>query len=229
MSSLAVFDKLVADIKQHVEPCMAIVITDDETQKAAYEAAKTIKLYDKMIEERRVELTKPLLDQKKKIDEYAKKISSPLGAAEAHIKGQLRAWEIQLEKKRQEEMKKAEEERQRQIAEAQAKLKAEQEQAEMAAMFMDEPEAKEVQAMAQVQAERVVEEIQQNHVATVTSIANNKVKGVSRPWVFDIEDESKIPREYLSIDPKKIREAIKAGVREIPGTKIYQDVAVSIR
>ncbi len=52
------------------------------------------------------------------------------------------------------------------------------------------------------------------------------VKGVQKPWVFDAEtiDMALLPDEYKTFDAVKIKEAIKAGCREIAGVKIYQDV-----
>lgn len=51
---------------------------------------------------------------------------------------------------------------------------------------------------------------------------------VTERWVFDIENEKIIPREYLKVDEKKIREAIDAGIRSIPGVKIYKDTRLSV-
>ncbi len=48
-------------------------------------------------------------------------------------------------------------------------------------------------------------------------------------WEFEIEDEAQIPREYLSVDTKKIREAINRGVRHIPGVRIYQTERITVR
>jgi hypothetical protein len=48
-------------------------------------------------------------------------------------------------------------------------------------------------------------------------------------WKFDILDEQKIPRQYLLIDEVGIRAAIRSGVREIEGLKIYEDFEISVR
>ena len=48
-------------------------------------------------------------------------------------------------------------------------------------------------------------------------------------WTFDIIDESLVPREYMTINTGKIRDAIKMGVREIPGIKIYQTTQTILR
>ena len=50
--------------------------------------------------------------------------------------------------------------------------------------------------------------------------------GISRTeqvWKFDINDASIIPREYLIIDERAIKHSIKAGIRSIPGVKIYSE------
>lgn len=48
-------------------------------------------------------------------------------------------------------------------------------------------------------------------------------------WAFEIKDIAQIPSEYLVLNEKAVREAIKAGVREIPGLKIYQKPTVAIK
>ena len=41
-----------------------------------------------------------------------------------------------------------------------------------------------------------------------------------------MEDETKVPRQYLALDSTRINAAIKAGIREIPGLKIFQKESV---
>jgi hypothetical protein len=64
-------------------------------------------------------------------------------------------------------------------------------------------------------------------VVVTPSLAKNEVLSggevsfrVVKKWV--IEDESKLPREYLKPDDKKIAEAVKKG-ENIPGVKIYTE------
>lgn len=47
-------------------------------------------------------------------------------------------------------------------------------------------------------------------------------------WTFTIEDEEAIPRNLMQPDEKKIREAVRLGVREIPGVKIFQKETIRI-
>jgi len=63
-------------------------------------------------------------------------------------------------------------------------------------------------------------------VVTPTLAKNEVVSGgeinfrVVKKWT--IEDETKLPREYLKPDDKKIAEAVKKG-EEIPGVKVYTE------
>lgn len=48
-------------------------------------------------------------------------------------------------------------------------------------------------------------------------------------WEFEIEDESLIPREFLCVDEKKIKQAIKDGIRIISGIKIHEKIEITMR
>lgn len=48
-------------------------------------------------------------------------------------------------------------------------------------------------------------------------------------WNFSVEDFDKIPPSYLIVDEKKIKSAIKMGVRDIPGIKISSSTSTSMR
>jgi hypothetical protein len=63
----------------------------------------------------------------------------------------------------------------------------------------------------------------------VPAFGTAKVKGLTKRWVFDVQDAAMIPREYLQVDEKKIREAVAAGTRNIPGVRIYQDESITLR
>ena len=52
---------------------------------------------------------------------------------------------------------------------------------------------------------------------------------IKKIWTFEIIDEKKIPRDFLMIDEVNIREAIRKGVREISGIKIFEKETISTR
>ena len=48
-------------------------------------------------------------------------------------------------------------------------------------------------------------------------------------WAYEIVDPAQIPEEYKVIDEKRIAAVVKAGVRNIPGVKIFQKQEVTVR
>lgn len=50
-----------------------------------------------------------------------------------------------------------------------------------------------------------------------------------KEWDFEMEDEQKIPREFLMINRDLIQDAIKNGVRKIPGIRIFSYEKTSLR
>jgi hypothetical protein len=56
-----------------------------------------------------------------------------------------------------------------------------------------------------------------------------KAKGTTLRWTFELTDTTQIPREYLVVDEAAIRKAVNAGVRTIPGVKIFQTESLALR
>lgn len=52
---------------------------------------------------------------------------------------------------------------------------------------------------------------------------------VKKHWTYGVDDLSKVPREYLTLDEKKVKDAIKQGIRNIKGLRIYEEERLTIR
>jgi len=50
-----------------------------------------------------------------------------------------------------------------------------------------------------------------------------------KKWVWELEDETLVPREYMTLNEKKIDESVKQGIRNIPGIKILEKEEISMR
>lgn len=48
-------------------------------------------------------------------------------------------------------------------------------------------------------------------------------------WKFDVEDLSKVPMHLLMVDEDKVKQMLRAGIRDIPGLKIYSETKTVIR
>ena len=156
-TQLVEFDELRAKIQVFVAPTSNIVVSDAASNAVAAGALRTLKDFEKQIEAKRVGAVKPLNDEVKKINDYAKQITQPLAAAEAAIKQKMGSYadaerkkaeeeRRQIEAKRQEEERKAEAERQAREAAARDQRETE-EKARLAA------EKKEREALAKRQKE----------------------------------------------------------------------------
>lgn len=55
------------------------------------------------------------------------------------------------------------------------------------------------------------------------------LKGTIKRWVFEVQDASLVPREFLVVNETAIRKAVADGARSIPGVRIYQDESISLR
>ena len=54
------------------------------------------------------------------------------------------------------------------------------------------------------------------------------VSTVTKRWTYEVVSQSKVPCKYLMIDSAKIRQAIRDGVREIAGLRIYQEEGLRV-
>jgi len=57
-----------------------------------------------------------------------------------------------------------------------------------------------------------------------------KVAGLNMKEIpaYEIEDETKIPKEYWKVDEVKIGKAVRAGIKDIPGVRIFKKMTSAI-
>jgi phage gp36-like protein len=173
-----------------------IEVMDDKTVEDASTGLKVVRDLKKTIEEKRKFFVKPLNDHVKRINEFFKTFSFPLDQADRILKKKILDYQ-QLKRK---QMEKEKERLQKKIK------KAEESKTGVLSLRLKQKQ----------------EEIEKE-LTSRTVKYDSGVKTITRKkWTFEIVDISKIPREYLMVDTVKINQAIKQGVREIPGVKIYQ-------
>jgi hypothetical protein len=63
---------------------------------------------------------------------------------------------------------------------------------------------------------------QQSEFQRQIAVAQHSTEGVRNVWTFEVQNLSNVPREYLMLDEKKVRKAIRSGERSIPGLMIFQ-------
>mgnify|MGYP000168031833 CR=1 FL=1 len=204
--ALQKFNEAREQIQQLAEACKNIVITDNNTLEQGKNLAKNAKKIETLIEDKRKEITKPLLDEKKQIDDFAKSITADLNAAVKDLRAQILKYEQEQERARQEELRRLEAER---------CAREEELSRQMAEAHRIDPV--------------VVQKFQELKSQQAVAVAESPKNSITKVWTFEIIDDNLIPREFLMPDEIKIKAAVRAGFREIPGVLIYQKDQLVIR
>lgn len=181
-----------------------VVIKDSESNALAVTIAGHIKKTARKIEDACKSYVGPFNAHVKDVNALAGEIRLPLERAEKDLKKKLNAFAAQQELER----RKSEETARKRAQEEQERLNREAEAAGVEAPVVPE----------------VVEPEEPTSVRTAGGTAYMQSR-----WTFGLEDLGKVPAEYLMLDERRVRAAIKAGVREIPGLKIFEQKSMAIR
>jgi hypothetical protein len=185
------------------------VIRDDETNTRAADWAVQTKRKVKDLEELRKRIVTPYNNYLTQVNRFFKLYTDPLGQAEAYLARLLGGY--------------------RQFQENEAKrIKAEQ-----------DAEARKIQKQLEDEAREAAKKDVHYEPAPVVVPVAPEVQRVTRvsggstsqrkDWTFEVEDESKVDREFLMLNEKKLREHIKGGLRNTPGVRIYEEFTTRIR
>lgn len=171
-----------------------------------------------------------------------KRFLAPVEEADRLVRGKLAAYEAEQARLRREAEAAAQRERERLEREARELAAAEQRRLQTEAEDRRLQEAVQLEAAGDRDgAERMIAAPVAAPVVTPATVfvprppiaAPPKVEGVSFRTEFDfrIVDESRIPREYLAVDEKKIRGVVKALRQQarIPGVEVFERRVSSVR
>lgn len=175
------------------------------------------------IEDTRKDQVAPLNDQLNAINGAWRPLRTKLEEIEKTAKRKLAAF-LQAERERvareQAEARRRQEEAQRREQEALARAEA-----------AKNSKARE-KAMAQANAagQELMEARLAEPMAAPTGLKTDIATTSTRMrWTFQVTDAAQVPREFLSVDEKKIRAAVAAGARQIAGVSIYEEETLATR
>lgn len=192
----------------------ALLIRDRTGADLAGAMLKELKALIDGIEAKRKEFVEPLNQHVKKINAEFRRYSAPLEEANRQLRAKVVQYQ-QEERERAEQAQKEAEERARKMEEQRQKALA----------------AKSPKARAQAEASLAKVEIEATEATQryldAAPRAIDGVAGVNR-WDFVVVDAGVVPREYLEVDAVKVRKAIHAGAREIPGLRIFQKAGLAV-
>ena len=222
---------LPASMAQEITAAIAAApsTVDADTMPLADRSSAELHRIEKAIEAQRVALKKPINDIGKAIDNICKNASAPVAEARRKINGMIGKHLAEIERQRQEAIRKAEEERRR--IEAEARRAAEEAEAERRRqeaqiadetcglfdgidMAPEEPPPPPPPPPPQLPAVVIPPP------AKSGSVTMRTVK------VLRITDRDAIPRIYLDINEARIRAAIASGIY-VPGAEMVEEMVAA--
>ena len=203
------------------ERAKSIVVNDAVSYDNTVLFLKEISQKKKDFKAQRDKYVKPMKDSIKAIDEKLQEPIKLLKKMEMIVRETLNNYLAEVNRREQErialEKKKAEEEALREMEEL--------ERTKTQAGEYDEVTQKAIERTIDNEQNKIVEATtEQEKINLSTSGAS-----VSMVWDFEIIDKAQIPLEFLKVDETAIRDAIRAGQREINGVKIFQKPQLSLR
>lgn len=228
-------DKMVTEAK-------AVQITDEPSQVLAVELGTTARKLKNQVENLRKSTVQPLNDHVKDVNNLAKSFTEPLDAAERDLKAKISSYQTKLRIEQEKKAALAREEARRQQERIEAEQREIREAAEVKAREAAEALKKETDAAARAALERTIAEETEAANAPVQVAVAPVIPEIPKTvrtesgsahqrmtWEFEIEDKSMVPPEYLMVDEKAIRQAVKAGIRQIPGVRIFELASTTFR
>jgi light-regulated signal transduction histidine kinase (bacteriophytochrome) len=187
-----------------LQEAQALDVIDNDSNNLATEKMAIAKKKEKEIEESRKNILAPHKEFTDAVNRLSKEVQEPLKNIVTILKTKTTSYitKLELERRKQEEA-------QRKAAiEIQKKI---------------DEEAK----LSNVVAPQVVMPVMPE-VKTVTRTESGTAY-IHREWTHEIVDANQVPREYLVVDERLIRTAVKNGVRQIPGCRIFEKTETRIR
>jgi len=203
-NSNVILTRFDAEVDNLLMLVQAHQVNGPDSQGQAVILAGNAKKINAAIEKIRVDLVAPALEHQRKVNALAKGYQDKLKAAENDLKHKIASYQQKVEMERRKDESAA--------LEAARKLQEEVNRDAKKAGVAP------VQVLAQVIAPQPVK------IRTEVGTAYQHTE-----WRHEIIDTSLVPKEYLMVDERKIREAIKAGVRDIPGCRIYEEKSIRMR
>lgn len=239
---LRLFEDFTGEMSVMDNEARAIQVIDDPSNQLAVEMTTQAKKLQQMIDKKHKDLKEPYLAVTRELDGFRKNLSDRLASIQKTINDKIRPY---LQKKEQDRLEvvrkaeakaKAEQERLEKIAQDERDRLAAEARAKAEAEGLDKKEADKAaaEAAAMVEAPPVIVAEAPEETKTVTEAGTAKLK---KEWVWEIENFKALPAEAFESRKAEIVKAlapyfnaqVKAGIRNIPGVKIFQQAKLDTR
>lgn len=204
-SARAVLEPFRSTAMAMEQAAFSVSVIDDASMSVATSLAGQSKKAFKQIEDARKTYLTPLHDHVKQVNGLAKEITAPLERVESTLKKKIAAHAAAQELER----RKAEESSRREAKEQQRRLDE-----EAAAAGVEAPVIPEVLAL----------ETKPQVIRTEGGTSYMQSR-----WTFKLDALSRVPLDFMMLDERKVRDAIRGGIRNIPGLTISEEKTIAIR
>lgn len=197
-------EKFYPSIEEMKEQADAHQVVDDGSYKNAIAMAGQAKELVKKLEKTRKEIISEPDSFVRQVNKFVKSFKDQLEQIETGLKRKIEAHARRLEQERREKERKAREEAER--VQAELNKKAEEsgtDPVEVAPPVVEQPK--------------------------VTRAETGAAVHMRKEWTWELEDIKQVPAEYLEVKKTAVNQAVKAGIREIPGIKIYETEKAVLR
>lgn len=199
--AIKLFDDQVAEMERQAE---SLEVKSGEAAHNATEMTGQVKRLLKSVDERRKEIIAEPDSFVRKVNGFCKPLSDRLKSLESLLKRKLSDFAYQVEMQR------------REIEKAQREA-AERLQAEI-------NKSAEAKGIEPVQVAPVAMPTKQGPTRSDTAVASTVMV-----WKHEVTDPAAVPRQYLMVDERAIRAAVDAGIRDIPGVRIFEEAEIRVR
>jgi hypothetical protein len=215
------------EIERMKAQALAHVVTDEASQNEAITMAGQAKKLANAIEKKRKEVIEAPGEFVKTVNNFVKVFRDTLDEIDRKLKAgiQTHMTKVQMEQREAQERARIEAEKiQRELDARAAALNAQREAEARKAAEKGEPAAPmEPEVIAPVVVAPVVP------VQKVFRSETGSSVHLRKDWVWDVLDISLIPPKYLVVDKVAVNQAVKSGIREIPGMRIYETESAIIK
>lgn len=245
MSVKPQFAQYVAATEKMALDAAAININNEDGLKFAVALGGEAKKIVKAIESRKKDVTADASEYVKSVNGFCKIFTDKLSLVETTLKQKITAYQTKVELDR----RKQEEAARKAAAELQAKLDAEAAEAnrkakeEAARKAEEEARAKNASEAEIAAAKKAAEDEAAKHEITAPQLPDMvipKQETVTRTetgtssyqvktWKCYVQSPDLVPREYCVPDGRLLNQAVKQGIREIPGCSIVEENSTRFR
>lgn len=245
MSVKPQFAQYVAATEKMALDAAAININNEDGLKFAVALGGEAKKIVKAIESRKKDVTADASEYVKSVNGFCKIFTDKLGLIETTLKQKITAYQIKVELER----RKQEEAARKAAKELQAKIDAEAAEAnrktreEAARKAEEEAIAKNASDMEIAAAKKAAEDEAAKHEIaapqlpdmvipkqeTVTRTETGTSSYQVKTWKCYVQSPDLVPREYCVPDGRLLNQAVKQGIREIPGCSIVEENSTRFR